>query len=334
MSNNQEKITIEKIHSDFKSVDSKVKIELERTNSIDKEKVEALKELGFHNFKEARQSSPEEIKKQQEKVKLVESYRVIAPNYKFVPTDEWIALCQKYGLIWGHPSYYIDSIPKKVQDSILNFKIADNSFLETLENSVNRDELETLRSTRWVTQTGKETTLKTIESDHLLNVINFCFQILAENNDESYRFFIQSAIVEFMCRGGDVVYGNEGNIHLRLSVYNMPELGYRVVSIPYFIKKVDVKSVIQSGILKHQRLDTAKGQPQFVICAAKHMFDLEDKTVTDEMEIIERPRPLPTRLFFEDDDPIAAVKVKGGFLIVDAWGPEAEHTEAINHFLN
>ena len=334
MSNKQEKITIEKIHSDFKSVDSKIKIELDKTNSIDKGKVEALKELGFHNFKEAKQISPEEIKKQEEKVKLVENYRVIAPNYKFVPKDEWIALCQKYGLIWGHPSYYIDSIPKKVQDSILNFKIADNSLLETLENFSNRDELEGLRNTRWVTIAGRETTLKTMEPDHLLNVINFCFQKLAETNNEGYKTFIQAAIVEFMCRGGDIIYGNEGFILLRLGVDFIPEMAYRITQIPYFIKKVEVKSIIQSGVLKYQRLDTIKGQPQFVICAAKHMFDLEDKTVTDEMEIIERPRPLPTRLFFEDDDPIAAVKVKGGFLIVDAWGPEAEHTEAINHFLN
>lgn len=334
MNNKTDKITIEKIHQDFKNTDVKVQVEMQKANSIDKGKVDALKELGFSNFKEAKQSSPEEIKKQQEKVALIEQYRVIAPNYKFVPKDEWVSLCVKYGLIWGHPSYYIDSIPKKVQESILGFKIGDSSYLDTNSFSAQREELDTIRDTPWTTQEGREITLRAMENSHLLNVINFCFKRLSEVDRESLRLFLSNVIVEFMCRGGEIKYGDEGAIGLFLENNLLPSMGRYAIGVPYFIKKINVKSIIETGVLKYQRLDVTKNQPQFVVCAAKHMFDLEDKTVNDEMQILERPRPLPQISFFEDDDPIAAVMVKGGFLIVDAWGPEAEHTEAINHFLN
>jgi len=38
--------------------------------------------------------------------------------------------------------------------------------------------------------------------------------------------------------------------------------------------------------------------------------------------------------WFEKDDPIVQVKVKGGWLNITAWGAEAEHPEVFNETLN
>lgn len=334
------KVTIKDIHDDFKNVDVNLAKNLIKPSEAEMARINKMRELGFTNFKEAKDLDPKKIKAQNDKLALIEKYRVLAPQYKFIPKDDWIALCNKYGLIWGDSNLYTESIPVDIQEKIIAFNIADNSVLavkaaDDYDNDDDWDEFEhfsinntgfgtpkDFRDLEWRTMKGEVFKVRNIEDSHLLNLLNFTLS----NSNSSTRNMYSVFVSEFLCRKGSIVYSEKGVEF---------ELNFSKKTLPFWIGSVNVKEVTQTIEKNYVDPTRAKIDPRFVICAAKHMFNLTRKTVDSKtMEILPIPRPLPRRDFFMDDDPIVAVETVDGFLMVGAWGDEANHSEAINHFLN
>jgi hypothetical protein len=334
------KVTIKDIHDDFKNVDVNLAKNLIKPSEAEMSRINKMRELGFTNFKEAKELDPKKIKAQNDKLALIEKYRVLAPQYKFIPKEDWIALCNKYGLIWGDSNLYTESIPVDIQEKVIAFHIADNSVLavkdvEADEDYDDWDELEhfsinntgfktpkDFRDLEWRTMKGEVIKVRNIEDSHLLNLLNFTLSNLNSSVRNMYSVFVS----EFLCRQGVISYTDNG-IEFEVNTSRK--------RLPFWIGSVDVKETTQAIEKSYADPTTMKIDPRFVICAAKHMFNLTKKTIDSKtMEILPIPRPIPKRNFFMDDDPIVAVETVDGFLMVGAWGDEASHSEAINHFLN
>lgn len=333
------KVTIKDIHDDFKNVDVNLAKNLIKPSEAEMARINKMKELGFTNFKEAKELDPKKIKAQNDKLALIEKYRVLAPQYKFIPKEDWIALCNKYGLIWGDSNLYTESIPVDIQEKVIAFHIADNSVLAVKDEEAyddDDDEFEIMeraafdilrtpkdfRDLEWRTVKGEVFKVRNIEDSHLLNLLNFTLS----NSNSSTRNMYSVFISEFLCRKGVISYTDKGVEF---------EVNFSRKTLPFWIGPINVKEMTQ--VIEKAYVDptTAKIDPRFVICAAKHMFNLTKKTIDSKsMEILPIPRPIPKRDFFMDDDPIVAVETVDGFLMVGAWGDEANHSEAINHFLN
>lgn len=335
------KISIKDIHDDFKNVDVNLAKNLIKPSEAEMARINKMRELGFTNFKEAKELDPKKIKAQNDKLALIEKYRVLAPQYKFIPREDWVALCNKYGLIWGDSNLYTESIPVDIQEKVIAFHIADNSVLavknvEADEDYDDDDEFEIMeravfdilkapkdfRDLEWRTMKGEVLKVRNIEDSHLLNLLNFTLSNSNSSTRNTYSVFVS----EFLCRKGVISYTDNG-IEFEVNTSRR--------RLPFWIGSNDVKLITQSIEKSYTDPTTSKVDPRFVICAAKHMFNLTRKTIDSKsMEILPIPRPLPKRSFFTDDDPIVAVETVDGFLMVGAWGDEASHSEAINHFLN
>lgn len=80
-----------------------------------KEKVEFLKNFGFHNVKQVTETNEviAKIKTQELISQVVSDFKIKYPNYKFITTEIAEKICKKYNLVLGEVSRYKGFVPEK-----------------------------------------------------------------------------------------------------------------------------------------------------------------------------------------------------------------------------
>lgn len=88
------------------------------------QKYEKLAQKGFGNAQEVKDylKEFESVKLNIEKQKIIKSYSDLYQQ-KFILTEDLLKICKEYNLVIGPEKYYSGSIPERVIDNILNFKL-------------------------------------------------------------------------------------------------------------------------------------------------------------------------------------------------------------------
>lgn len=119
---------VEEIHNEFNSASDKTvlisKSILEDKKSLDNEKAERLKKIGFINAPQVidHENKKNKIESAEKELTLVEYYRFNYPNNKFITNSQIKTICQKYGLLCGDISRYKGFVPDEKLKQIERFK--------------------------------------------------------------------------------------------------------------------------------------------------------------------------------------------------------------------
>lgn len=357
---------VEQIHSEFSEAEEillqSVKKQLARAASTDKSRLNSLAALGFSNFKELREISPEEIQKAEALKETVERYRALSLNYKFITDDKITEICKKYGLIHGPIHLYTDSIPDQNQREILDF----DKWIDSKGDEFKTTSIDNNHAVQW-----NGNSIREMDTDHILNTLSLVrkhYVSGAMSRDyakvvELFTAFLNELVFRDLLSMEEIdAYDNgAGRMCLYYSSLNRYSPTHRFAlsrngsietnffnrSTDKYVKR-DVKAIV-SGLVQFRVLDDAvdnvkqglKPSKEYTIIAAKHMMDLTDHDVNGDYKAIPKarniefdiPEPEPVR-FFEDDDPIVLYKVENGYFIVSAWGPEASDENIVNHNMN
>lgn len=143
---------IEEIHETFYSEVDKLLAEAKIKNSLESDKQhlidksKRLKDLGFTNTKEIRETE-DEIRRldglksdNEDKIKLIEAIEYFSfkyPNYKFITEDSVKKICSKYNLVYGGIDRYLGEVPDKNLKHIEDFKISKEDECFIIEVTVN-----------------------------------------------------------------------------------------------------------------------------------------------------------------------------------------------------
>lgn len=120
---------IAEIHNEFDTAGQKAVKEAKSLIALNKEgsvnrKLDKLKEKGFTRIPLAQGSFYGiNYDKKCERMKIVENYQQLYPNYKFIFHDQVIAICEKYNLMLCPASMYIRDIPTKNIEEICAFTV-------------------------------------------------------------------------------------------------------------------------------------------------------------------------------------------------------------------
>jgi hypothetical protein len=94
-----------------------------RPSEADEDRILALMDAGFSNFKEA--IAYKESLQKRIFIAFAEYYAIAYPFNRFVTEEEVQRICTKYALYLTGTDDYIDDIPRKNQDEILKFKVRE-----------------------------------------------------------------------------------------------------------------------------------------------------------------------------------------------------------------
>jgi len=145
---------VEQIHEDFFTEVDKIlesakimkNVNTQHQDLIDKS--ERLKQLGFVNSKEVRESQIElnrlsklrhENESKESLIRAINYFSVQYPQYKFITEESVKRICEKYGLVYSKISDYIGNVPDKNLKHIEEFKIKseDEAYLKRVNNNWN-----------------------------------------------------------------------------------------------------------------------------------------------------------------------------------------------------
>lgn len=256
-----------------------------------------LKSLGFHQTQNVKALSDEEQERAAEMKELLEVYQKIAPQYKFITDRKRIEICKKYGLVMASVERFTGEIPEKNVQDIINFQILDEKYLKE------KDPL-----------TWKRTPIPEMSTRHLKNVINYFHRDhrIMENSGEMQHIF--HGFIRELAKRDEL----EIRDHDDPGLYGGCDKWFRSKG-----SRVDFNSRI---------LEDEDVVPSMYIVSDIGQLD-ENKAALDEEKMY-----LSEKLFWENkweedqqrrqlmmqEDPIVLAEVKGGFLVVTAWGgPEA-----------
>jgi len=133
----RKKVTVEDIHRDFKTTAEAFVAETTKAATtleppVKPELLERYARLGltgnkhireFEIAKETHDKMQEDFDKQQKLVKIIEDYRVQYPLQPFIPHQNLLDLCTKYGLVFGRERYFIEDIPLNCLEAMEKFKL-------------------------------------------------------------------------------------------------------------------------------------------------------------------------------------------------------------------
>lgn len=125
-----QQLMIDQIHHEFDTASENALEEAKKIISIGLNEskvalIDKLKVLGFSNANLVLKSVHEtdELRRANLNSEIVIKYKVKYPQYKFIFTDQVLAICKKYGLILGPSEKYIGDIPVKNIEEISSFKV-------------------------------------------------------------------------------------------------------------------------------------------------------------------------------------------------------------------
>lgn len=341
---------IEKIHHEASTAEQKLLIEADRilkkaSNKEDVERINKLQTLGFYQFKDAVEMSPEQVRKIEYLKKLIQTYQIKAPTAKFMTDEAVHELCEKYGLIQAPVSCYIDRIPERNQKEIVDFKIDKeflrNSLMEQVEVAQVNLSINS-RNIKLNLAKGLHATKDSKIGAKALEIIQF----ITENWEDDFS---------------RTNYG----VNRKVGLKNQETASHQQVSKTYSdIILSALKVAIKHGEITESQLQTLSednvfdmfkrhylifdavgrllqqsnsDKMEFRIIAPKHMLELENYNINNKCQAIPKGYEYTApnvKQWFEQDDPIVQVKVEGGWLNITAWGEEAEHPEVFNEQLN
>lgn len=131
-----ESVKVEDIHNEFFLAHERLLAEAKeyigRNENEETELYAKLYSLGFGRIEKAEESSRHfaGIEFEKETIELVNYYLKKYPQYKFITGEKVRQICEKYDLLMGDPSNFIDqNIPLKNVKEIVNFKIKDEDII-------------------------------------------------------------------------------------------------------------------------------------------------------------------------------------------------------------
>lgn len=303
---------VKEIHNSFSSAEQELVEEAKKVleKAEDEDRVERSKKLasmGFGNAEPVKELSEERIRRAENLQFMKERYKRIAPQYKFITHEKVIEICDKYDIVIGPSTRYTGDIPEENQQDILNFTIADESFLEAIDEEV--------QDFTW--DSSKQLDMKPSEmsTNHLVNSIKMLSRKLSgytSNTGEKFRA-IRAFVYELSTRG------EQTEIDLCRE---------------YFQDKAGLAGTED----KVNKLFSTDMMTHFYVAADVGSFDQEgmviegvelksEETSSKTVEDLERE-------WFQHYDPIVLAKVDAGYLIVTAWGVEASDPDVHNEKLN
>lgn len=132
----QKKVTVEDIHRDFKTTAEAFVAESDNVMTaeppVKPELLERYARLGltgnkhireFEIAKETHDKMQEDFDAQQKLVKIIGDYRIQYPLQPFIPHQNLIDLCVKYGLVFERERYFIEDIPLNCLGAMEKFKL-------------------------------------------------------------------------------------------------------------------------------------------------------------------------------------------------------------------
>jgi hypothetical protein len=322
---------IEEIHQQFSSEESKLikRIRYFQKEVEDDEKrelAEKLKDKGFGNSISVNKFNGDNINKAQNLANAIEQYNVDYPTKKFITEDALYEICAKYGLIITTPDRYTGFIPYEKQKEIVEFKLKGfNSDLHHFYLDINEENEKFLKGVidklhdaicyqessyrnHGVMSVNSElfTTLSSFIRKYDENIVNFVRQHYNYNplTKERYPSLIDNDVIDF--RNRNIASFNEK--------YNEFKNGSQYVMV------ASKNLIDMSGMRVNNKFELVPFIPE----------EEFDKLRKEEKEIKESEE----RRFFTQDDPIFLAKVKYGYIIVSAWGEEAEDPLVVNHKFN
>ena len=344
---------IEQIHHEASTAEQALLKEADRilkqaSNTETVGRVKELQALGFQNFKEAVELSPEEVARVKKLQELIGLYRIQAPTCKFMTDEAVKELCEKYGLVQAPVGIYIDRIPERNQKEILDFKIDSqflrNSFMETVEVATFQTNRNGKKQTyNFAKALGKKKDKRI--GKRALEAIAF---IVTNWNDVNERTGRRTE------RRTGLVSSESGTMQEITRKYSNIALSALKVALAHEAITVEqmtpgalaYDSTIFEQFGNHPIIFDAVGrlkegmkseQMELRIIAPKHMLKLEGYEINEYCQAIPEGYEMTSpnvKHWFEQDDPIVQAKVEGGWLNITAWGAEAEHPESFNEQLN
>lgn len=303
---------IEKIHNSFSSAEQELLEEAQRilSEAEDDERVKRSKELagmGFGNAEPVKKLSEENIRKAERLQHMRERYKRIAPKYKFITHEKVVEICDKYNIIIGPSTRYTGDIPEKNQKEIVDFSIADESFLEAIDEEV--------QDFTWDSANKFNMKPKEMSTQHLVNSIKMLSRKLGgytSNTKEKFRA-IRAFVYELSTRGEQAEIDH-------CQSYFMDKAGFTSA-------EDKVNELFSTDMMTH-----------FYVAADVGSFDQEGMVI-DGVELKSKETTSETiedleREWFQHYDPIVLAKVDAGYLIVTAWGVEASDPGVHNEKMN
>lgn len=336
---------VKEIHESYSGAEQQLVTEarkiLEREKNRDEDKMQKLSNLGFSKAKPVVGLTPEELEQAQSIMFLSKKYSVIAPQYKFITDEKIDEINMKYGLVLAPASAFIEDIPERNQDDIVNFDFAERAGYEQGYNPYGH--------LTWKTKDGRMLRIREMDDDHISNTYAMIMRKYAytpQRKVENRRLSDLGGLAssrsdyEHAYRGewNPNSRSRGGNAFLNMSKYEMQ----RMIAL-YLEMKVrgvsDDDITNPSNIINISQMALKRAiMCKMYIAADKNSLDL------DQHELIEGNRTVPAeiensiktqhsknqRKLLEIYDPIVLSKVRGGWLIVTAWGLEGQDPEVHN----
>jgi hypothetical protein len=306
--NTVRKVSFTEVHkSIMDSAEQLSKLEFNENEFIKKgnflEKIGFKNSLATYSYKEYSDAKP-----------FIDLYSTRYVNNKFILSLQIQRVCEDYDLYERPLEDYVSDIPIKNINDIENFKVHINDIDEKFLH---------------ISANYSKTLLRNFcIFKHILNTRSKDFQ----NPNKTKSNFSEYALKEL------------GVKYLEGSYYHSQEIFdeiFLIISKDLSIQERNDKlEYINQGYLKLEDLPKLGwlNAPLLKICATKNMFSFESMQDSSRFLNYERNKESIKRdeqsKFQVETDPIVLFKVNGGYLIVTAWGDEANHDFVVNNKLN
>lgn len=289
---------IQEIHNSFSIAEKQLLKQAEKVISDrNNPDIDKLAILGFRKSKNVIGLSPESIRKAVEFIELQKIYTIIAPKYKFITEEKRIEICKRYGIVMADVERFIGEIPDKNVQDIIDFKISDGKYL------VNSKAITGYKSYKFSEMTN----------EHLYNAIGKFMYL----TDPHWKSLIEPLIAEYYKRNPK-------------DFKPLGEQSWKDKDTYFYIRgsRVDVS-------IDKIRNYSSSTNPEFYIVSNIEQLDTTKAVVDENMYLsTELWSQQENMRLLQEQDPIVLAKVKGGYLVVTAWGNEASDNEVINPVYN
>lgn len=292
---------VEQIHYEFDTAGDNLFTEAETLLKDDKTEVLSakagrLQSLGFGASKGVKKSDQylQDRIAAKQNAKLINQYREDYPLNKFINEDSIKRICEKFGIVKGKVAWFIGEVPEKNLQEIENFKVKDEDSLW-------------LRSSRW-----------TDLSVRGFIPPMFLPEVLVDYNEHyAHEMNLQAKASQDLAAKRAKIGGIGGGLG-----YSRSLIGAMIDNDMFTVKLGD-------------HSDSYSKAPLHIVAPITDFdtteFDLE-KTGYDLTQKVEDAPKFDLNWLLED--PIVLQPVKGGYLIVSAWGDEASDPDVVNEIMN
>lgn len=264
---------IEEIHHEFEIAGERLLEEalsiVKQTQSVNEEKINRLRNIGFKNVKEVSEGNAviQKKKMNEELANLIQYYQRAYPLNKFITEDQVKIICEKYSLVCGDLSRYKGFVPDEKLKQIENFKLKDRD--------VEKYKMMATSSNTFLGHIGDN------------DLTKYGKDYLDRQRNGSFNYFYITA-------------GNGTHNHLDRLITKECE------------SKFDGQTFVRADLVPND----------LQICAPLKDMDTTGLKLSGH------------RLIKHVPDPIVLQPVRGGFLILALWGPEASDPIVVNNINN